>query len=159
MPITVYGGTDEPDSDLGNNGDIYLQSNPVIIYETDGTTGLLGHNQNTYENQWQLENLDLTPYKEIRCYFKASNTGDSSTYTPAVVVTVPLDDAAKGPNIYTGAIMVPLPFNRNREYLVSCAVDTTKTKFQVIHQNTLWDITASDANNTGRYLYKIEAYV
>ena len=159
MPINVYGGTEEPSSDLGNNGDIYLQSNPVVIYETDGTTGLLGHNQNGYDNQWQLENLDLTPYKEIRCYFKASNTGDSSTYTPAVVVTVPLDDAAKGPNIYTGAIMVPLPFNRNREYLVSCAVDTTKTKFQVIHQNTLWDITTSDANNTGRYLYKIEAYV
>ena len=159
MPITVYGGTDEPSGDLGNNGDIYLQSNPVIIYETDGTTGLLGHNQNTYENQWQLENLDLTPYKEIRCYFKASNTGDSSTYTPAVVVTVPLDNAAKGPTIYTGGVMVSLPFNRNREYLVGCAVDATKTKFQVIHQNTLWDITASDANNTGRYLYKIEAYV
>lgn len=159
MPVTVYGGTPEPASGLGINGDIYLQANPVVLYETDGTTGLLGHNQNDYANRWQLENLDMTPYSFIRCYFKCSTITDATGYTPAVVVEVPLDAAAMGTTIYCGGQMVPLPFNRNRQYLVSCAVDGTKTKFQVIHQNTLWDITASDANNNGRYLYKIEGYV
>ena len=159
MPVTVYGGTPEPASGLGINGDIYLQTNPVVLYETDGTTGLLGHNQNDYANRWQLEDLDMTPYRFIRCYFKCSTITDATGYTPAVVVEVPLDDAAMGTTIYCGGQMVPLPFNRNREYLVSCAVDSTKTKFQVIHQNTLWDITTSDANNGGRYLYKIEGYV
>lgn len=159
MPVTVYGGTPEPASGLGINGDIYLQTNPVVLYETDGTTGLLGHNQNDYANRWQLENLDMTPYSFIRCYFKCSTTTDATGYTPAVVVEVPLDTAAMGTTIYCGGQMVPLPFNRNREYLVSCAVDGTKTKFQVIHQNTLWDVTTSDANNGGRYLYKIEGYV
>jgi hypothetical protein len=156
---TIYAGTADPSSSLGQNGDVYLQSNPVVIYETDGTTGLLGHNQNGYEGNWQLENLDLTPYKYIKCYFKAANLTEASAYTPAVVVEVPLDVAAKGPNIYTGGVMVALPFNRNRQYHISCAVDSTKTKFQVIHQETIWDITTTDANNNGRYLYKIEGYV
>jgi len=109
---------------------------------------------------WQLENLDLTPYKEIRCYFKSSTLTAATGYTPSVVVTVPLDDASVSSAYgYVGSTMTPLPWNRNREYLVSCAVDSTKTKFQVVHQNTLWDVTASDANSDGRYLYKIEAYV
>lgn len=134
------------------------QRKPVVLYETDGTTGLLGHNNNGYDGYWQLEDLDLTPYKYIKCYFKATTGTDASSYTPAVIVIVQLDTAAKGATIYTGSTIVPLPFNRNRQYLVSCAVDGTKTKFQVIHQNTLWDITASDANNNGRYLYKIEGW-
>ena len=156
---TIYAGTAEPSSSLGQNGDVYMQSNPVVVYETDGTTGLLGHNQSGYEGNWQLENLDLTPYKYIKCYFKASTLTDATGYTPSAIVTLPLDAAAKGPDIYTAGVMVALPFNRNRQYQISCAVDATKTKFQVIHQETLWDITASDANNNGRYLYKIEGYV
>ena len=156
---TIYAGTAEPSPTLGSNGDVYLQTNPVVLYETDGTTGLLGHNDSTFENHWQLTNLDFTPYKFIRCYFKASALNDATGYTPAVVVDVPLDEAAKGPTIYMGGQMVALPFNRNRQYLVSCAVDSTKTKFQVVHQNTIWDVTASDANNNGRYLYKIEGYI
>lgn len=162
-PLVIYSGSETPPSSLGNNGDLYLQTAealraPDTIYETDGTTGLLGHNQSSFANQWQLENLDLTPYKYIKCYFKCAATGDSNSYTTAVVVTVPLDTASMGPSAYMGSTMAPLPFNRNREYLVSCAVDSTKTKFQVVHQNTLWDISTSDANNTGRYCYKIEGW-
>ncbi len=157
-PTVIYGGTSEPSPSLGNNGDVYLLTNPVVVYETDGTTGLLGHNGSSLDNNWQLENLDLSAYKEIRCYFACgSATGDSRT--PAVVVIIPLDAAAEGPTGYIGSIQVPMPFNRNREYMVSCAVDTTKTKFQVLHQNTLWDISTSGANSAGRYCYKIEGYV
>lgn len=162
-PIAIYNGGETPPSSLGNDGDLYLQTveslqAPDVIYETDGTTGLLGHNNASIENNWQLENLDMTGYKYIKCYFKASATGDSSVYTSAVVVTVPLDPASMGPSAYIGSVMAPLPFNRNREYLVSCAVDSTKTKFQVVHQNTLLDNTTSDANSTGRYCYKIEGW-
>lgn len=157
-PNVIYAGTTEPLPSLGNEGDVYLQTSPVIIYETDGTTGLLGHNQSSLDNHWQLENLDLSSYSYLKCYFAAgSASGDART--PAVIVDVILDNAAVGPTGYIGSIQTCLPFNRNREYLVSCAVDTTKTKFQVIHQNTLWDVTTSDANNNGRYLYKIEGYI
>ena len=163
MPATIYTGNSAPGNELGNNGDIYLSTvevlrAPDVIYETDGTTGLLGHNQSSFANQWQLENLNLSPYKYIKCYFKCSTSTDSSAYTPAVVVTVPLDTAAMGSTAYFGGTMTPLPFNRNRYFLVSCAVDGTKTKFQVVHQNTIWDVTTSDANTLGRYCYKIEGW-
>lgn len=162
-PLVVYSGTDSiPPVSLGNEGDIYLQTvemlrAPDIIYETDGTTGLLGHNGSSLNNNWQLQDLNLSGYCHIKCYFACGTaTGDSRT--PGVVVEIPLDAAAVGPTGYIGSIQVSMPFNRNREYMVSCAVDTTKTKFQVIHQNTLWDISTSDANNNGRYCYKIEGW-
>lgn len=155
----IYAGAGQPDQSLGNNGDVYLQADVEVVYETDGTTGLLGHNDSTLSGNWQLQNLDLTPYKYIKCYFAASTGTTDTATTPAVVVTIPLDEAAMTGDAYLGSVMVPLPFNRNREYLVGCAVDSTKTKFQVIHQNTLWDITTSDANDNGRYCYKIEGYI
>ena len=161
-PTIVYSGNGTPSNSLGNNGDIYLQTAeslraPDIVYQTDGTTGLLGHNGSSMDNAWQLENLDLSGYNFIRCYFAAGTaTGDSRT--PSVVVEIPLQPEAMGPSGYIGSTMTPLPFNRNREYMVSCAVDSTKTKFQVIHQNTLWDISLSDANSAGRYCYKIEGW-
>ena len=161
-PLVVYTGEGNPPESLGNDGDIYIQTAemqraPDVLYETDGTTGLLGHNANTPDGHWQLENLVLSAYSFLRCYFACGTaTGDSRT--PAVVVEIPLDTAAVGPSGYIGSIQVPMPFNRNREYLISCMVDTTKTKFQVLHQNTLWDITTSDANSAGRYCYKIEGW-
>lgn len=161
-PLVVYSGSQTPPESLGNNGDIYLQTaemlrKPDVIYQTDGTTGLLGHNGSSLDNKWQLENLVLSAYTHLRCYFSCGTaTGDSRT--PGVVVEIPLDDAAVGPTGYIGSIQVPLPFNRNRGYLISCAVDTTKTKFQVLHQNTLWDISVSNANSNGRYCYKIEGW-
>ena len=106
-----------------------------------------------------MPNAFLKPLNEyIKAYIKCAATGDSSTYTSAIVVTVPLDPAAMGPTAYMGSAMAPLPFNRNRQFLVSCAVDSTKTKFQVVHENTIWDVTTSDANDKGRYCYKIEGW-
>lgn len=157
----IYAGTQQPAQSLGNNGDVYLQTDSAVLYETDGTTGLLGINSTaaSLSNNWQLEDMDFTPYRYIKCYFKASTGVNLTAYTPAVVVTVPLDTASLGTTAYIGGTMTVLPFNKNREYTVSCAVDSTKTKFQVIHQDTLWDITSSDANDNGRYLYKIEGYI
>lgn len=158
---TIYAGTQQPSQSLGNNGDVYLQTDSAVLYETDGTTGLLGINDTaaSLSNNWQLEDMDFTPYRYIKCYFKASTGVNLTAYTPAVVVIVPLDNASLGTTAYIGGTMCVLPFNKNREYTVSCAVDSTKTKFQVIHQDTLWDISSSDANNNGRYLYKIEGYI
>lgn len=157
----IYAGTQMPSQSLGNNGDVYLQADSVVLYETDGSTGLLGINStaSSLSDSWQLEDMDFTPYRYIKCYFKASSGVNNTAYTPAVIVTVQLDSASLGTTAYIGGTMCVLPFNKNREYTVSCAVDSTKTKFQVIHQDTLWDISSSDANNNGRYLYKIEGYI
>ena len=120
---TIYAGTQQPSQSLGNNGDVYLQTDSAVLYETDGTTGLLGINDtaSSLSNNWQLEDMDFTPYRYIKCYFKASTGVNLTAYTPAVVVTVPLDNASLGTTAYIGGTMTVLPFNKNREYTVSCA--------------------------------------
>ena len=160
-PNIVYGGTSTPMPSLGNNGDIYLQSSPTVIYETDGTTGLLGLNESTLSNTWQLTDLDLSSYSYLKCYFKGANITieSNSNYSPAMVIILPLDSAAMSQNVYMAGQSSILPFNNNRHYNIVVAVDNTKTKFKIVSQTVLWDITSSDANNNGRYLYKIEGYI
>lgn len=132
---------------------------PVTIFETDGTSGLLGINSSSLDTgSWQLQNLNLSPYKYLKCYFKAAvSSVGSDQWTPAVVVEVPLDEASAETNYY-GSTMVFLPFNRNRQYGVCVVVDPTKTKLQVLYQITLWDISVSNANSGERYLYKVVGY-
>lgn len=135
---------------------------PVVVYETDGTTGLLGLNESSFgNNNWQLEDLNLSGFSFIRCYFKASASGASQP-SGAMVVDIPLDNAASVGSSYAyfGSVLQLHPFNRNRQIGMGCAVDSTKTKFKVVYQITLWDISVSDANSASdaRYLYKIVGY-
>lgn len=48
------------------------------------------------------------------------------------------------------------PNDQNTRYHVLVAVDNTKTKFQVVCQNSLYGTAKGDRNTNGRYLYKIE---
>ena len=146
---------------------------PVIIYETDGTTGLLGVNANTLSaNNWQLQSLDLTPYSYIKCYFKISDFSASSVYlTPAMVVVVPLDEASlskavgdaspsgKVPcDMYIGGNTATNPNDPDVHIAMIVAVSNDKTKLQVVQQNSIAGTINGDRNNNGRYLYKIEGY-
>ena len=66
---------------------------PDVLYETDGTTGLLGINNNSLSTNWQLENMNFTPYKYLKCYFKNSDYEQTSNYlTSALVIILPLDE-------------------------------------------------------------------
>ena len=87
-------------------------------------------------------------------------SSNNSYYTQAVYVDVLLDDISINQNspAYIGISTTILPNNKNRSYSVMAAVDKTKTKLQLIYQTTLWDVSVSDANNNGRYCYKIEGY-
>lgn len=163
IPITSasYSALINPDAEnLYIITDAPTLKKPVVIYETDGTSGLLGLNSSSVSSNWQLQNLDFTPYRYLKCYFRASATSEGdSKRTPAVVVEVPLEEASKGDaNYYMGSTLVLHPFNRNREYAVGVAVDSTKTKIQVVYQITLWDVSTTDANDGQRYLYKIVGY-
>lgn len=142
------------------------EKKPVVIYETDGTTGLLGLNESTMtESSWQLSGLTLSGFSYIKCYFKQSdlNISDNNFLAPSTVVEVPLSDAtaSKGSSVctmYLGAATTILPNNRNRLYNIVVAVDSTKTKFKVAYQTYLWDISTSTAATDGKYLWKIVGY-
>lgn len=142
-------------------------SKPVVLYQTDGTTGLLGVNANQLGNDWQLENYDFSPYKYLRCYFKMSNFGTTSVdLTPSMVIELPLDTASKSSScdMYIAGGIAPNPSDPTSVSTVLVAVDSTKTKFQVINQfsydewtyDNNYDNSPVANNNNGRYLYKIE---
>ncbi len=141
---------------------------PTIVYQTDGTTGLVGVNFYTGsegtvsspafdDTAWQLENLDLSNFDRIECYFKNSSTN------PATIVTVILDSAAagSGADTYSGTSMCPrITFSGRQVYEVEVAVDTSKTKLQVPYQFRVDtnNSTYTDASSDGNYLYKIVGY-
>lgn len=156
--------------DAINNISLNFVKKPNILYETDGTTGILGVNSNTLGNSWQLEGYDFTPYKFLRCYIKVSDYSQESNYlTPAIVVTVPLDNASrsKGVNdtvstgkvpcdMYIGGGGATNPSDRNVSFNVLVAVDSTKTKLQVVSEHSIYGTALGGRNDNGRYLYKIE---
>ena len=144
---------------------------PVVLYETDGTTGLLGVNANQLGYNWQLEDYDFSPYQYLRCYIKmADQSISSNALTPAMIIELPLDQAvlAKSANdstsispktpcdIYVAGGSACNPSDQNRVFNVLVAVDITKTKFQVVCENSLYGTAQTNRNTDGRYLYKIE---
>ena len=146
---------------------------PVVLYETNGTTGLLGVNGSTIGDNWQLTGYDFSPYKYLRCYIKESDFDTTSNYlTPSVIIELPLDAASlsKSNNsttssghsnypandVYLAGANVTNPNDQNVEFTIIVAVDVTKTKFQVVCQNSLYGTTKGDRNSEGRYVYKIE---
>ena len=164
--VNGIGGYNGGNPAYGVNDVATIFNNPVVIYETDGTNGLLGLNASPMdETTWQLENLDLTPFKFVRCYFKQSDLAiaNNNYFAAGCFVDIILEDAAKSKGsgvctMYAGGVTTLLPNNRNRFYNIVACVDSTKTKFKVAFQTYLWDITTSDANTDGKYLYKIEGY-
>lgn len=142
-------------------------SKPVVLYQTDGTTGLLGVNASQIGENWQLENYDFTPYKYLRCYFKMGNSATmSADLTPSMIVELPLDSESKSSSsgMYISGGISPNPSNPTNAFSVLVAVDSTKTKLQVINQimydeyqyDDAYGNSETDANRNGRYLYKIE---
>ena len=136
---------------------------PVTIWETDGTTGLLGVNNSTLDlsNSWQLEDLDFTPYKFVLAYFKQADTGATATAaTPSVVCTIPLDSASlsTGYTAYVGGAGGTNPNNRDIHFQVLCAIDSTKTKFQVVSEHSIAGTILTQENDNGRHCYKIVGY-
>jgi hypothetical protein len=170
--ITVYvgsGGT--PVDALGQNGDIYIQAIPMefvrkpdVLYETDGTTGLLGINADMDTTTWQLTDLDFTPYKYVTAYIKQADlplTGTDHLYaTPSVVVTIPLDAASRSTqyDAYVGAGAGTNMQDRDVHFAVLCAIDSTKTKFKVLAESSIAGTISGDRNTNGRYCYKIVGY-
>ena len=167
--ITVYvGEAGNPPASLGGEGDVYLQATPieyvkkpVTVYETDGTTGLLGINSDMDTTTWQLQNLDLSGFTYVTAYIKQADvplTGTDHLYaTPALMVNIPLDDASKSSryDAYVGAAAGTNMQDRDVHFTVLCAVDSTKTKFKVLTENSIAGTLLGDRNTNGRYCYKI----
>ena len=141
----------------------------TVLYETNGTNGLLGLNKSNISGNWQLD-VDFSPYKSIKCCFKQSDHDlANKSLTPSVVVNLPLDETSlaktvvnaniggtKTPcDIYIGGVSTVLINDITSRYRVTVAVDNEKKHFKVVDQYIINGENIKFANNDGRYLYKI----
>lgn len=146
----------------------WRQRKPVVVWEVDGTvvtTGLVGVGEDISANpNWQLTDLNLTPYKRIkiftRCAQKSGTTASAST-TPAMVLEMSLDPRAAiseyGGN-YVGSMLAQKPNDANRLCTLTCAVSADKTKFEVLRMTNLYGTAATSNSDVDAYVFKIEGY-
>ena len=138
---------------------------PVVVYETDGTSGLLGENKlnNIDISVWDLENLNLSGFSFLKCYVKEPNepyTGNS--LSPSLIFDIDLDSRslsnASGTKIFLGGGSSIYPNDRNRIFTCLACVDETKTKFKFLREQSLYGTAVDLTTNNGKYLYKIEGW-
>ncbi len=146
----------------------WRQRKPAVVWEVDGavvTTGLVGVGEDISANpNWQLTNLNLTPYKRLKIYTKcAQKTGAtaSASTTPSMVLEMSLDSRAAiaeyGGN-YVGSMIAQKPNDANRLCTLTCAVSADKTKFEVLRMTNLYGTAATSNSDANAYVFKIEGY-
>lgn len=87
-----------------------------------------------------------------------------------MVITLPLDEASKAKadnsgispsqpcDLYIGGGNSTNPSDRNVSFNILVAVDSTKTKFQVLSEHSIYGTALGGRNDNGRYCYRIEGW-
>ena len=141
----------------------FRRREPVVLWETDGTTGLLGLNKDwVADDGWQVTGLDMTPFKRVKFYVKPNRDSLSKNrLTPPAVCEVFLDnrhtsDYAGGE--FIGTYLGASPADHNVLYSCIFVVSADKTKFKFQTQNSLYGTTKGGRNDNGRFCYLCEGY-
>ena len=134
---------------------------PEVIWQTDGTTGLLALEADVSANvAWQVTSLDMSQYKLVKFYFSAGGT-NANFVSPAVIIEVHLDARSTHSLTYghfVGSRVLQYPNDRNRTYGITVAVSSDKTSFAILRQTSLYGTAASGANDGERFLYLVEGH-
>ena len=139
-----------------------LNRNPVTIYRN--ATGLAAIEANmSVDPAWQLTGLDLTPFKRIKIYTKAaqkSGSTASASTTPSACLEMLLDPYLAGPygGHYLASTVIQKSNDNNRLVTLTCAVSSDKTKFVVLRQTNLYGTGATNNNDVGSNVVRIEGY-
>lgn len=139
----------------------YIRKPDVIYQYESGMTKIYGQGSSSITTTWDLTDLDLSPYKYIKVFIKGGDGNDSdSGMTSPIIVTIPLDSGiiSGGATYYSGAGITAGINNHNRMWITFCAVDSTKTKFQLVRTISLYGAAGTDASDHGRFLYRIEGW-
>ena len=142
-----------------------FQRKPVTVWEVDGTTvteGLKALQTDIAETMnWQLTNLNLSPYKRIKVYSKGGQGQTNAGTTGAMILEMSLDPrmaiATKGGH-YVGSVLSQKPNDANRYASLTCAVSADKTSFAVLRQSSLYGTAATTNNDIGADVVLIEGY-
>jgi hypothetical protein len=134
-----------------------VRMKPVVVWEVSTLSdGILATETDISANpNWQITNLDLTPFKSVELYIHAGGSANMS-YTPSIVIEIDLDTINQSTfGHYLGSAVVQGPNDRNRLLAVSAAISSDKTSVIFNRCTSLYGTAATDANNNGRVLYKI----
>lgn len=126
---------------------------PHIIY--DDATGFEASDKDV--GNWQLTGLDLSPYKRVKFYIKAAESG--STGSPSHIVEIHLDDRARNAQgHFTGGHTAIFPDADGKFHNVTCSVSSDKTSvgFNRCHR---YSASTSATSLGGRCCYLIEGYL
>lgn len=141
-----------------------FQRKPDVVWEvTDVSQGLnaLQANISATGVNWQLTDLDLTPYKRIKVYAKGGQGSTNAGTTGAMIVEILLDPrmaiTSQGGH-YVGSMLSQKPNDANRYASLTCAVSADKTKFAVLRQTSLYGTAATTNNDIGASVVLIEGY-
>lgn len=135
---------------------------PDIVYQYEsGYSPIYGQGSDSFTNNWDLTNLDLSPYKYLKVFMKGSDHAtNASALTAPIIITIPLDEGIiySGTTVYYG-VGVTLGINdQNRWFATFAGVDSTKTKFQILRTRSIYGTVGSNQDNNGRYLWRIEGW-
>ncbi len=140
---------------------INYQRRPVVIYETDGSTGIDGLNTDISTSlAWQITNVDLTPYKRLKFYVK-SNGPSAANLRPAMIVEMILDSRSTSSlsnGYYTASAIAQYPNNSNRLVICTFVVNDSKTAIAFLRHTSLYGTAATSAAGDGSVCYLIEGY-
>ncbi len=125
---------------------------PVAIY--DNPTGLEAIDADI--GNWSLTGLDLTPYKRVKFYIKAAESG--GTGSPSHIVEIHLDDRAKNAQgHFVGGHTAVFSDATSKFHNVTCSVSGDKTAVAFNRANR-YSASTSATSIGGRYCYLIEGY-
>lgn len=139
-----------------------FQRKPVAVWDAGDGAGLAAIQANLSASpNWQLTNLDFSPYKRIKIYSKAGKGSTNAGTTGAMVLEMSLDprmaSSAWGGH-YVGSVLSQKPLDNNRYASLTCAVSADKTSFVVLWQSSLYGTAVTPNNDVGANVIRIEGY-
>lgn len=139
-----------------------FQRKPAVVWDAGDGAGLAAIQANLSASpNWQLTNLDFSPYKRIKIYSKAGKGSTNAGTTGAMVLEMSLDprmaSSAWGGH-YVGSVLSQKPLDNNRYASLTCAVSADKTSFVVLWQSSLYGTAATANNDIGANVIRIEGY-
>lgn len=139
-----------------------FQRKPAVVWDAGDGAGLAAIQANlSAAPNWQLTNLDFSPYKRIKIYSKAGKGSTNAGTTGAMVLEMSLDprmaSAAWGGH-YVGSVLSQKPLDNNRYASLTCAVSADKTSFVVLWQSSLYGTAVTANNDIGANVIRIEGY-
>lgn len=130
-----------------------------VVWEVQSVvSGILASETNISATpNWQITNLDMSEYQNVKLYVRSGGTGSNTT--ASAVITINLGALNKSPfGHFIGSTVIQNPNNRNHLTALTAVVSEDKTSIFFNRTTDLYGTVATNANTDGRVLYKIVGY-